>query len=100
MPKTALLALSLTAALAIVGCSRQTQENAQRTAESAGEDVGGAAAKASDALDNAAGAVGKAAGEAADSASVAADRMGDKIKQGANDARERVHEETAPKKER
>lgn len=99
MRKMALLALSLAAAFGVAGCSQQTQDNVDKTAESAGEDVGGAAAKASDAIDNAADKVGNAAGEAADAASTAADRMGDKLKEGADKARTRVHEETAPDKD-
>src|SRR5579872_6582060 len=100
MCKTALIALSLAAGLAVAGCSKQTQEDAQKTAESAGEDVGGAAVKASDAIDTAADAVGSAAAKAADSASTAAGRMGDKIKEGADKARAQRHTETAPDKDR
>jgi len=100
MCKMALLALPLAAGLAVAGCLKQTQDNVDKTAESAGEDVGGAAARASDAIDNAADKVGNAAGEAADAASAAADRMGDKLKEGADKARARVHEDTAPDKNR
>jgi hypothetical protein len=96
MRMLALFAFPLVAALAGAGCSNRTQENAEKTAEAAKQDVGGAAAQASGAIDNAADAVGSAAGEAVDSASTAADRMGEKLKEDATRTRARIHKETAP----
>jgi uncharacterized lipoprotein NlpE involved in copper resistance len=105
MRKTLIIALSAGASLTLAGCSQKTQENADKTAESVGEDVGGAAAEASHAVEGAADAVGDAAAKgaaaisgAADKAAVAADRAGDKIEEGADKARARVHDETAPDK--
>lgn len=107
MRRPAIFALSLAAGLVLTGCSKQTQQNAEKTAESAGQDVGGAAVKASDAIDNAAHAVGRAAdkgadalSQAADSASASANRISDKVKEGADKARTHIHEETAPDKDK
>ena len=80
--------------LALAGCSQKTQDNVDKTAESVGEDVGGVAAKASDAAHDAADAVSEAAdkgaaavSEAAGKASAAADHAGDKIEEGIDKGR-------------
>lgn len=102
MLRPAILVLVLAAGLTLAGCSKQTRQNAEKTAESAGEDVGGAAVKASDAIDNAAHAIGHAADKGADalsragdSASASADRISEKVKEGADKARAHDHEEVA-----
>lgn len=103
MRKPLILALSLAAGLAVTACSQESQENAERTADSVGEDIGGAATTASDAIGDAADAVGNAADDsaraisgAADEAGAAVDEAGNKIEEGTERTRARIHQETAP----
>jgi len=71
--QTVVLTMGLAGALALNACSKQTQQNAQRTADSASSDLAVDADKAGDKLSTAA---DKAAASAKDAAADAADKTG------------------------
>ena len=68
MRKFAIIALAATAGLGLAACSEKTQENAENTMESAGQDISTAATVAGDAVEAGASAAGDAAEKAADTA--------------------------------
>lgn len=73
MRKIAILTLAASASLALAACSEKTQEHAESTVEAMGDDMEGAAAKATLAADKGAQELSTAAGQAADAARNAAD---------------------------
>ena len=68
MRKFAIIALAMTVSLGLAACSEKTQENAENTMESAGQDISAAATVAGDAVEAGASAAGDAAEKAADTA--------------------------------
>jgi hypothetical protein len=77
MRKTALIAASLAATVALAACSEQTQKSAENAADSASKDVQAAASAAGDVAKEGAAAVESAA----DKAAAASDRMGAKVEE-------------------
>ncbi|MFY7835374.1 MAG: hypothetical protein ACOVQ0_03720 [Novosphingobium sp.] len=94
MRKFTLIAAAAASALALSACSEKTQDAAETTAESAGNDVANAADKAAAATDE----LGDKAAKAVDDAAAKTDEMADKAaagaKQEAAEAEASLHNES------
>jgi len=94
MRKFTLIAAAAASALALSACSEQTQDAAETTAESAGNDVANAADKAAAATDE----LGDKAAKAVDDAAAATDELGAKaaadVKQETAEAEASLHNES------
>ncbi len=84
------------AALALSACSHKTKDNAADTVTSAGEDFSAAAADTQKATSTAAAEMGAKADAALDRTKEAADRMGKRIKQGAEEAKDALKSQPSP----
>lgn len=100
MRKISLFAATAATALTLSACSEKTQDAAETTAESAGNDVANAADKAAAATDE----LGDKAANAVDNAAAATDEMADKaaanVKQSAAEAEASLHNESVAEAKR
>jgi hypothetical protein len=107
MRKTIIIASALAASLTLAACSEKTQDAAEQTADSAGQDVAGAANAVGEVAETGAAAVGDAAregaaavGEAADKAAAATDELGAKVEDGRAKAEADLHNESVSEAKR
>jgi hypothetical protein len=90
MNKPALYMMFAAAGLSLAACSERTQDAAETTAESAGNDAAAAGAAAGDAVEEGAAAVGNAA----DKAAATTDELGNKAEQERAEVEAEAHNES------